>query len=263
MKDINDFKKYKEKQKKITMVTCYDNWSAKILNKSSIDCLLVGDSVSMVVHGFGSTIHATTGIMVLHTQAVSRANTKKFIVTDLPFLAHRKGKKELIKSADAIMKAGANAIKIEAAPGQQKVVKYLSESGIPMIGHVGLTPQYVHQFGGYKVQGKSKTQHQIILEHSLALEAAGCHAIVLECVPNGLAKEITDSLSIPTIGIGAGHQVDGQVLVLQDLLGFNEDFKPRFVREFAQGEQWMIQAINSYSHAVANLHFPTSKESFL
>ena len=262
MKNINDLKKFKAESKKISMVTCYDHWSAKILKKSSVHCLLVGDSVSMVVHGFDSTIHATTEMMTTHTQAVTRAQTGKFIVTDLPFLAHRKGKKELIKCADTLMKAGANALKIEAAPGQEKMVKYLSDSGIPVIGHVGLTPQYVHQFGGYKVQGKTKNQQQVILEHSMALEEAGCHAMVLECVPNLLAQKITASLSIPTIGIGAGKQVDGQVLVLHDLLGFSEDFKPRFVREFAQGESWMRQALDDYSQAVEAQHFPKLEESF-
>lgn len=245
------------------MVTCYDHWSARLLKNTDIDCLLVGDSVSMVVHGFDSTIHATAEMMALHTQAVARANTQKLIVTDLPFLAHRLGQMKLMSCVDQLMKAGAHALKIEAAPGQAEIVKYISDSGVPMIGHVGLTPQYVNQFGGYIVQGKDEVGYQKILQHSKELQEAGCHALVLECVPSALAEEITDSLDIPTIGIGAGLGVDGQVLVLQDLLGFNEDFQPRFVRHFAKGEKWFSEAIQSYTRSVDNKLFPSQEESFL
>lgn len=262
MKKVTDFKKAKNQEKKISMVTCYDHWSAKILADTEVDCLLVGDSVAMVVHGFDSTVHATTEMIATHTAAVARANTGKLIVSDLPFLAHQKGKKELFKSVDKLMKAGANAIKIEAAPGHHKVVKTLSEAGIPMIGHLGLTPQYVHQFGGYKIQGKTDSDYKKILNHGIELENAGCHAMVLECVPNALAKELTETLSIPTIGIGAGLEVNGQVLVLQDLLGFSKDFKPKFVRHFAHGEEWMTSALNEFSLAVEEKLFPNEQETF-
>ncbi len=263
MKSINEFKKFKDANTKLTMVTCYDHWSAKILSDTKIDCLLVGDSVSMVVHGFDSTVHATTAMMATHTAAVARANTGKLIVTDLPFLQHRSGQRQLMKTVDQLMKAGAHALKIEAAPGQHQVVRELTDSGIPMIGHLGLTPQYVHQFGGYKVQGKTKETHSLIFDHALRLQEAGCHALVLECVPSPLALEITQAVSIPTIGIGAGANVDGQVLVLHDLLGFNKEFHPRFVRKFANGSQWMTDALEQFSNSVIDLDFPRSEESFL
>lgn len=262
MKNITEFKKYKQLNKKITMVTCYDHWSAKILGKTDIDTLLVGDSVSMVVHGYDSTVHATIDMMATHTAAVARAKTEKLIVADLPFLAHRSGKKHMMKAVDKLMKAGAHALKIEAAPGQHHVVRYLTDSGIPMIGHVGLTPQYVHQFGGYKVQGRDQGR-QLIYDHSIKLQEAGCHALVLECVPSSLASDLTEKLEIPTIGIGAGFNVNGQVLVLQDLLGFNNDFQPRFVRQFAKGEGWMKQALADYTSAVTDSLFPNKEESFL
>ena len=262
MRNIQKFKKKKDEGRKISMVTCYDHWSAKLLAQTEIDVLLVGDSVSMVVHGFDSTIHADIDMMSLHTRAVARAQTGKLIVADLPFLSHRMGTKKMMKHVDRLMKAGANAIKIETYPGQEKLVKYLSESGIPVIGHVGLTPQYVHQFGGYKVQGKSNEQQKQIHTHALELEKAGCHAIVLECVPNSLAQKLTFDLDIPTIGIGAGIDVDGQVLVLHDLLGFDENFKPRFVRNFAQGEDWLKKAVNDYIMQVNKKSFPRLEESF-
>lgn len=263
MDNILDLKKRKERKQKIVMITCYDHWTAKILSKTPVDSLLVGDSVAMVIHGFDSTIHAHTDMMATHTAAVSRAETKKLIVTDLPFLAHRKGIKTLMKAVEKLMKSGAGALKIETAPGQEDSVRFISESGVPVVGHLGLTPQYIHQLGGYKVQGKDSVTSQKIFQQALELEQAGCHALVLECVPMKLAKKITEKLSIPTIGIGAGPFVDGQVLVLQDLLGFNEDFKPRFLRQFAQGENWMQKGIHDFTQSVRNLNFPSKKESFL
>ena len=263
MKTVQEFKEYKQKKKLISMVTCYDHWSAKIVAKTDVDCLLVGDSVAMVVHGFSNTLQATTEMMALHTEAVFRAQTNKLIVTDLPFLAHRKGRSHMMNSVDKLMKAGASALKIETAPGQEKEVQYISESGVPVIGHLGLTPQYVHQFGGFKMQGKSQEDGQKILDHAKKLEQAGAHALVLECIPQALAQAITRSVQIPTIGIGAGLDVDGQVLVLHDLLGFNSNFKPRFVRFFAEGEKWMESAVDQFSQAVADKTFPNKEESFL
>ena len=263
MDSVLDFKRKKEQGEKITMVTCYDHWSAKILAKTEVDSLLVGDSVAMVVHGFDSTIHAHVNMMVSHTEAVARAGTGKLIITDLPFLAHRKGLKSMMKAVEKLMKAGACAIKIETASGQQDSVRFISESGVPVIGHLGLTPQYIHQLGGYKVQGRDTEASDRIFKQAIELEEAGCHALVLECVPVKLAKKITEKLSIPTIGIGAGAFVDGQVLVLQDLLGFNENFKPRFLREFARGSQWMRQGICDFTESVQDSSFPGKDESFL
>ncbi len=263
MDSVLDFKKRKKQGQKITMVTCYDHWTAKVLGKTRVDSLLVGDSVAMVVHGFDSTIHAHVDMMATHTAAVARAGTKKLIITDLPFLAHRKGMKSLMKTVEKLMKSGAGALKIEMAPGQENAVRFVGESGVPVIGHLGLTPQYVHQLGGYKVQGKDSITSRKIFQQALELEQAGCHALVLECVPMELARQITEKLSIPTIGIGAGAFVDGQVLVLQDLLGFNGEFKPRFLRQFAQGENWMQKGVSDFTRSVQNLSFPNREESFL
>lgn len=260
---IDDFKKKKKQGQKITMVTCYDNWTARILGKTGVDSLLVGDSVAMVVHGFDSTIHAHVEMMATHTAAVVRAQVKQFIMTDLPFLAHRKGTQFLMEAVEKLMKSGAHALKIEAAWGQEDVVRYISDSGVPVIGHLGLTPQYIYQLGGYKVQGKDSGTSQRIFQQALELEQSGCYALVLECVPRQLAQKITQKLSIPTIGIGAGDFVDGQVLVLQDLLGFNEDFSPRFLRRFAQGEKWMQNGIKGFTDSVQDLSFPSQAESFL
>lgn len=262
MKSIFDLKKKKFSGEKITMVTCYDHWSAKVLGKTEIDCLLIGDSLAMVAHGFDSTVHATIEMMELHTAAVARAKTGKLIVSDLPFLAHRKDNLHLMNNVDRLMKAGAEVLKVEMAPGQENIVSYISQSGVPVIGHIGLTPQYVHQLGGYKVQGKSEEAAKILLQQANDLQGAGAHALVLECVPSSLAQEITTKVDIPTIGIGAGSQVDGQVLVLQDLLGFDDQFQPRFVRHFANGQKWMTEAVKNYSTSVHNQEFPKPEESF-
>lgn len=262
MTSLSDLKKYKEQQRKISMITCYDHWSANVLKETSIDILLVGDSVSMVVHGFDSTIHATTEMMASHTAAVARAQTTKHIVTDLPFLVHEMGRKKLMKSIDQLMKAGAQSLKLETRPGQYKALKQLAQAGIPLMGHLGLTPQYIHQLGGYKVQGRGDQAHNQLLDHAQKLQEAGCQALVLECVPSTLAKEITETLEVPTIGIGAGPYVDGQVLVLQDLLGLNKNFKPRFVRQFAQGHDWMQKAVENYSQAVDDHSFPSNDEAY-
>ncbi|MEM7646725.1 MAG: 3-methyl-2-oxobutanoate hydroxymethyltransferase [Pseudomonadota bacterium] len=262
MNSIHQLKLKKEANKKISMVTCYDYWSSQILAETDIDCLLVGDSVAMVVHGYPTTVHATVDMIATHTQAVKRGNPSCPIVADLPFLAHRKGKKVLMSSVDTLMKAGADAIKIETFPGQESTVRYLTESGIPIVGHVGLTPQYVHQFGGYKVQGKTQEDFEQIKKHSIDLEKAGCHALVMECVPSVLAQEITGVLKIPTIGIGAGIHCDGQVLVLQDLLGLSKNFKPKFVRNFGQGESFLQKAIQDFDESVKSATFPSENETF-
>ena len=262
MASISHLANKKESGKKISMVTCYDYWSANLLKDAPIDCLLVGDSLAMVVHGFESTIHATLEMMALHTSSVHRAQVSVPIVADLPFLAHRKGTKILMEGVEKLMKAGANAIKVETAPGQESDIKYLTNSGIPVVGHVGLTPQYIHQLGGYKIQGKNPKAFEQIFQHSLDLQEAGCSAIVIECVPADLAAKITRSLNIPTIGIGAGVDVDGQVLVLHDLLGFNRDFKPKFVRQFAHGDRLLIDAIKEFDESVKNMSFPSEQETF-
>jgi len=262
MKNINGFKKLKSESKKISMVTCYDYWSAEIIDQSDIDAVLVGDSVAMVMHGFNTTINATVDMMVMHTVAVRRGLKNKFLISDLPFLAHKKGKERLVDSVDAIFKAGAEAIKIEGADGVLDDIQYLVSSGIPVMGHLGLTPQSVHKFGGFTVQGESKTEAEKIIVEAKKLEDSGIFALVLEMLPSEIAKTITESLSIPTIGIGAGNYTSGHILVLQDMLGLNEKFNPKFLRKYFAGYEGIKLALNDYNIEVKENLFPSEKESY-
>lgn len=256
MNSIRNFYKNKEQGKKICMITCYDYTSARIISDTDIDCILVGDSAVMTMHGYQDTVFATLDLMQLHIQAVHRGCKNKFIIGDLPFLSYRIDKKTTVGAAQRLIQAGANAVKLEGAKGNLKYIAHLVESGIPVMGHIGLTPQLVNQLGGYHVQGKSAEEGEQLKQDALALQAAGCFALVLECVPSLLAKEISLSLKIPTIGIGAGPDTDGQVLVWQDLLGLNLDFKPKFVKQFIKGSDLFSQAIQSYTQSVRTGEFP-------
>ncbi|MDF1612195.1 3-methyl-2-oxobutanoate hydroxymethyltransferase [Melioribacteraceae bacterium 09-Me] len=229
MKSVNEFIKAKVKGEKISTVTCYDFWSAKIINESDVDAILVVDSSAMVMHGFETTINAKVVMMCYHVDVVKRAATSKFIIADIPFLEHKKGIENLFQSVDKLLKAGANAIKLEGVDGNLDIIKELTQSGIPVMGHIGLTPQSINKIGGYIIQGKDDNFSEKIFNEALKLQSAGCFYIVLELIPSHLAKEISINLSIPTIGIGAGLETYGQVLVLHDLLGFNKDFNPKFV----------------------------------
>jgi 3-methyl-2-oxobutanoate hydroxymethyltransferase len=260
--NIFDFRKKKETNEKISMITCYDYTSARILAKTSIDCLLVGDSVAMTMHGFKDTIAATVDMMAFHTAAVSRGADNKFIITDLPFLSFRKSINKTVSAAQQLMQAGAHALKIECATGNLKLIQHLTESGIPIMGHLGLTMQYMHAIGGCKVQGKTQESAQRLKEDALLLQKAGCFAIVLECIPTELAKDISDSLSIPTIGIGAGPHTDGQVLVFQDLLGLNTDFKAKFVKVFIDGHEQVKNGVEAYIQEVKTGGFPQNEHCY-
>lgn len=260
--NIFDFTKKKQQAEKISMVTCYDYTSARILANTSVDCLLVGDSVAMTMHGFKDTLSATLEMMCFHTSAVSRGAGDKFIVSDLPFLSYRKSRSKNVSAAQALMQAGAHAVKLENATGNLQLIQHLTESGIPVMGHLGLTMQLMHTLGGLKVQGKTQEAAERMQQDALHLQAAGCFAIVLECVPTSLATKITQSLSIPTIGIGAGPHTDGQVLVYQDLLGLNTDFKPRFVKTFTEGHVQVQQSIEEYVDAVKTGGFPSDEHCY-
>lgn len=249
-------------QRKISMITCYDSWSARIVNNGPIDMILVGDSAAMVMHGHDSTIPATIDMMVLHTSAVRRGAGDKFIVSDMPFLSYRKGLTHAVKAAGKLMQAGANAIKLEGVEGHEEIVKHLVQSGIPVMGHLGLTPQSVHQLGGNKVQGQNNGQARQIRSDALQLQELGCFSLVLECVPAELGKAISADLTIPTIGIGAGVDTDGQVLVMQDMLGMSSEFKPRFLRQFLDGEKILGEAFAQYDSEVKACTFPAEKESY-
>lgn len=260
--NILDFYDKKKAGEKISMITCYDYTSAKILSNTSVDCLLVGDSAAMTMHGFKDTISATIPIMCLHTAAVSRGAGNKFIISDLPFLSYRKSLDKNVSAAESLMQAGAHAIKLESAAGNIDLIRHLVESGIPVIGHIGLTAQLVHILGGYKIQGKTKESADRLKEDAISLQEAGCFALVLECIPRGLAQQITQLLHIPTIGIGAGSHTDGQVLVFQDLLGLNIDFKPKFVKAFFNGYQQFKNSIETYVKAIQSGEFPEDEHSY-
>ena len=259
---IFNFYEKKKNKAKISMVTCYDYTSARILAQTTVDCLLVGDSVAMTMHGFKDTLSATLEMMCFHTAAVSRGAGNKFIVGDLPFLSYRKSWSKNVSAVAAIMQAGAHAVKLECASGNARLIQHLTESGIPVMGHIGLTPQFIHVLGGYKIQGKTQESAARLKEEAASLQAAGCFALVLECIPTVLAKEITQLLSIPTIGIGAGPHTDGQVLVFQDFLCLNPDFKPKFVKQFMNGHEQFINGIEAYIHSVNQGVFPGDEHAY-
>lgn len=260
--NILEFQNKKTSGQKISMITCYDHWSAQIINESEIDTILVGDSLAMVMHGHPSTLQADMDMMVLHTSAVAKGAPKKFIVGDLPFMSYRKDLATNAENAARLMKAGAHALKLEGATGNLETIRHLVDSGIPIMGHLGLTPQSVNVLGGFKVQGKEAKEQDFIFESALALEKAGCFSVVLECVPAVLASKITRSLKIPTIGIGAGVECDGQVLVLQDMLGMNNKFSPKFLKKYLNGFELLQSALNTYHREVVGQEFPTQKESY-
>lgn len=262
MKTILDFQKKKAAGQKITMVTCYDHSFAKLISKSEIDTVLVGDSLAQVMHGHSTTLTASTALMALHTKAVVSGIGDKFVVSDMPFLSTRKGMKSAMDQVEKIMKAGAHAIKIEGAAGHLELIKHIVESGVPVMGHLGLTPQSIHQLGGPKIQGRDTKTADKLKNDSIALEQAGCFSLVLECVPSALSAEITKTLNIPTIGIGAGSGCDGQVLVLQDMLGMNKDFAPKFLKKYLQGSDLITEALNSYVTEVKASSFPSKEHSY-
>lgn len=261
MKVVHDFAKFKADGRKISVVTAYDAWSAHLVAQSNVDAILVGDSAAMVMHGHTTTLEATVELMALHTRAVARAAAGKFVIGDLPFLSFRKGVHHAIEAVGALVTSGAQAVKLEGVDGHEDAIKHIIQSGVPVMGHLGLTPQAINQFGGYRVQGRSDAaaEHLVVQAHALA--DLGCFAIVLECVPSELAARITAALAIPTIGIGAGPSTDGQVLVLQDLLGL-EPHTPRFVRRYLDGGDLVTRALNEYDRDVKNSSFPTAEESY-
>jgi 3-methyl-2-oxobutanoate hydroxymethyltransferase len=263
MKSIHDFKTFKQESRKISMITCYDACFGKIVDKSSIDAVLVGDSVAMVLHGYDSTLHATPEMMQAHTSAVARSVKNKFIVADMPFLSFRKGKTEALDVAGSLMKSGAHAVKIEGLKGHEDVIEHLIDSGIPVMGHLGLTPQSVMQLGGHRIQGRIEAEAHKIINEASELERLGCFALVLECVPEKLGTQVTQKLSIPTIGIGAGRFVDGQVLVLHDMLGAQPEFKPKFLKSYAQLHDFSLAALNNFDEEVKKSVFPSEKEIYI
>ena len=259
---LQDFAR-KKNTAKITVLTCYDYPSAKLIASSNLDCVLVGDSVAMAVHGHSSTIMADIQMLEMHTAAVARGIGPQFLIADLPFLCHRSGLQDTISNVKRLAQAGAHAIKIEGGDIDTcTTIEYIVIAGVPIVGHIGLTPQSVLQLGGYKIQGRSQAQADKLIAQAQRLEAAGCIALVLECIPKELAKRITQTLSIPTIGIGAGPDTDGQVLVWHDFLGLYSDINCSFVKQFAQGSSLFDTAIQHYITEVQQGQFPTVEHSF-
>lgn len=259
---INDFYEAKG-HSKISMLTAYDYSMAKILDEAGVDCLLVGDSLGMVVQGHDSTLKVTIDDMVYHTKAVKRGVTRAFVVGDMPFLSYHISVEEAIRNAGRLVQeGGANAVKLEGGIDVIPQIKGILKAQIPVMGHIGLTPQSVNKFGGFKVQGKDELAAQAIIDDALALEEAGVFAIVLEGVPAKLASLITKKLTIPTIGIGASEQCDGQVLVVNDMLGMFSDFTPKFVKQYASLKDLMIEGVKTYIDEVQAEVFPAKEHTF-
>ncbi|RKD25746.1 3-methyl-2-oxobutanoate hydroxymethyltransferase [Ammoniphilus oxalaticus] len=257
------FREMKKAGEPIVMVTAYDYPTAKLADEAGAEMVLVGDSLGMVVLGFDSTIPVTLDDMIHHTKAVTRATKNSFVVTDLPFMSYRIGTEETLKSAARVMQEGlAKAVKLEGGSELCPIIEQLVQGGIPVVGHIGLTPQSVFQLGGYKVQGKSAEDAAKLLEDALALQEAGICSLVLECVPHQLARLISEKLEIPTIGIGAGPDCDGQVLVFHDLVQYASSIQPKFVKPYAAVGDDIKRAFMQYAKEVKTRQFPTLEHSF-
>lgn len=251
-------------QQRIGMLTAYDYPSARAVDQAGADIILVGDSLGMVVLGYPDTLSVTVDDMIHHTRAVARGVSHALIVGDMPYLSYHVSSEETVQNAGRFIQAGAQAVKIEGGkPSRIKTIEALIDAEIPVMGHIGLTPQSVNALGGFKVQGKGSDEARRLIEEAMALEAAGCFALVLECVPAELASFITERLSIPTIGIGAGPSCDGQVLVFHDVLGLYDEMKPKFVRQYAHLGEEMLKALTVFLEDIRAGRFPDEKtESF-
>jgi 3-methyl-2-oxobutanoate hydroxymethyltransferase len=249
-------------KQKITMLTAYDHPTAKILDNAGVDTLLVGDSVGPVVLGYPNTIPVTVDEMIHHTRAVARGTRRALLIIDMPFMSYQESIEQAKRNAGRMFKeSGAEAVKLEGGVNMHDTIKAIADIDIPVVAHIGLTPQSIHRMGGYKVQGKGKDVEKL-LDDARAVEAAGAFMVVLECVPRQLAKEITEMLSIPTIGIGAGPDCDGQVLVIHDLLGMLGDFRPKFVKQYLNLSEEIDKAVKAYINEVTAGNFPDDSQSF-
>jgi 3-methyl-2-oxobutanoate hydroxymethyltransferase len=260
---IQTLQKMKEQGEKIAVLTAYDFSFARIFDAAGVDVLLVGDSLGMVVQGLPSTLGVTLDQMVYHTRAVARGAARAHVVADLPFGSYQASTDQAVQNGIRLLaEGGAEAVKLEGGSNFTNVVEALNRASVPVMGHLGLTPQSIHQFGGFVVQGRGEAKANILLEDARALQEAGCYAIVLEAIPAELAAEVTAQLRIPTIGIGAGVRCDGQVLVSYDLLGMNPEFHPRFVKRYAELHALIAESAALYSREVRSGVFPTDAHSF-
>ncbi|MEY8205345.1 MAG: 3-methyl-2-oxobutanoate hydroxymethyltransferase [Bermanella sp.] len=258
---INTLHQCKQNQHKFSVVTAYDATFSHLASQAGIDVLLVGDSLGMVLQGKDSTVPVTLEHMCYHTAAVSQGNQGALIMSDLPFMSYSTPQ-HAIDSAAALMQAGAEMVKLEGGAWLVETVKMLSERGIPVCSHLGLTPQYVHKLGGYKVQGREDAAAQQMLADARAMEQAGADLLLLECVPSALAKQLTASVNIPVIGIGAGSDTDGQVLVCYDMLGMNPGHIPKFVKNYMVEGRTIAQAFTAYDQEVKSMVFPAAEHGF-
>lgn len=262
MMTVPEFQRQKHDGKKLIVVTAYDALFTRIVEQAGIEAILVGDSLGVVVQGKKDTLAVTMEQMLYHTKLVAGAAQRSLVIADMPFLSYQVSVQEAVKNAGRFLKAGAAAVKLEGGASVLDRVEAMTKFGIPVMGHLGMTPQSVHRYGGYKVQGKQKDQAQALVEDAKALEAAGAFSIVLEAIPAQLAETVTEALAIPTIGIGAGPHCDGQVLVLYDLLGLFDDFLPKFVKPYAHLKADALQALRRYKEEVEQGKFPSDSESY-
>lgn len=259
---ILEFQQHKQDRKKLVVVTAYDALFARIVEQAGIRVILVGDSLGVVVQGKPNTLSVTMEDMLYHTKLVAGAVQRSLVIADMPFMSYQASPEDAVRNAGRLLQAGAAAVKLEGGAVMADRIKAMTSIGIPVMGHLGMTPQSVHVLGGYKVQGKVEDQAARLLEDAKTLEAAGAFALVLEAVPAALARKITQAVSIATIGIGAGPHCDGQVLVLYDLLGLFDTFVPKFVKTYAHLKADTLQALARYKEEVEQGKFPSDSESY-
>lgn len=263
VKSTSDLRNMKADGTKISMLTAYDYPSAKLAEEAGIDVILVGDSLGMVVLGYDSTVPVTIDDMIHHSKAVKRGASNTFVITDMPFMTYHLSVEETLKSAaKLVQEGGAHAVKVEGGGKVINKITSLTEAGIPVMAHLGLTPQTVNVLGGYKVQGKTAEAAKMLIEEAKKCEEAGAFAIVLECIPRQIAKEVSENLSIPTIGIGAGSDTDGQVLVYHDLISYGVERVPKFVKKYNDVNEITLSSIKTYIHEVKEGQFPQQEHSF-
>ncbi|MGH7165888.1 MAG: 3-methyl-2-oxobutanoate hydroxymethyltransferase [Nitrospiraceae bacterium] len=259
---IPEFQRHKREGKKLIVVTAYDALFARIVEEAGIEVILVGDSLGVVVQGNKDTLSVTMEDMLYHTRLVTGAARRALVIADMPFLSYQVAVEEAVRNAGRFLQVGAAAVKLEGGAAVVDRVEAMTRFGIPVMGHLGMTPQSVHRYGGYKVQGKEREQAEALMTDARALESAGAFAVVLEAIPADLARAIAEALTIPTIGIGAGPHCDGQVLVLYDLLGLFDEFVPKFVKPYAHLKADALQALRRYKEEVEQGKFPTETESY-
>jgi 3-methyl-2-oxobutanoate hydroxymethyltransferase len=259
---ILDFARWKDKGERIVVITAYDVLFARIFDDVGVDAILVGDSLGQVVLGLPSTLGVTMEDMMRHTAAAARGTRRAFLIADMPFLSFQTGPEEAIRNAGRLLQAGAEAVKLEGGRSVESTIRAITRCDIPVMAHVGLTPQSVHRMGGYRVQGREEAQRQRLRDDARAVQEAGAFSVVLEGIPADLAGEITEELAIPTIGIGAGPRCGGQVLVMQDLLGLFDEFRPKFVKRFGELKKPVQDAVRAYADEVRRGKFPGKEHSF-